>query len=166
MSLRDLVDRKSVIKDEKSGVEFEVRGLSLEDIVLLLDNHKDALVHIFSSNEGTDFAELVKSFPGFVAAAIAYAADEHELEDKVLKLPVGIQLRAIQEVWELSSLDVETVGKLASGIVQGLSKLNADELQSMTARLTTGLPASQPEQSSLSPMDIDPTKSSDIPSGG
>ena len=143
MSLRDLVDRKSVIRDEKSGVEFEVRGLSLEDLVLLLENHKDALVRIFGGTDGgggqaTDFESLIKEFPQFIAAAIAYAAGEHEIEADVVRLPVGIQIRAISEIWELSSLDVETVGKLATSLLEGVSRLNAENLEHLKSTLPIG----------------------------
>jgi hypothetical protein len=138
MSLRDLVDRKSVISDEKSGTVFEVRGLSLQDLVLLLENHKPALIRIFASDEGTDFEQLLAEFPMFIAAAIAYAADEHDLEDQIVKLPVGLQLRAIQEVWELSSLDVETVGKLAQSLLEGVSRLNSENLDRLKINLETG----------------------------
>lgn len=149
MSLRDLVDRKATISDEKSGIEFEVRGLSLQDIVLLLENHKEALIRVFaSSDDGTDFEQLMKEFPLFIAAAIAYAADEYELEESVSKLPVGIQLKAIQEVWELSSLDVETVGKLATSLLTSVSKLNADNLNHLRQDLMSGSNLSQVGQNS------------------
>lgn len=145
MSLRDLVDRKSVIKDEKSGIEFEVRGLSLEDLVMLLENHKDALIRIFGANDGdgTDFTALIAEFPQFIAAAIAYAAGEHDIEKDVVRLPVGVQLRAIQEVWELSSLDIDTVGKLATSLLEGVSKLNAGNLDLLRNSLPTGSPLLQ-----------------------
>ena len=136
MSLRDLVDRKSEIK--AGDTSFTVRGLSLEDVVLLLDNHKDALVRIFTTPDGTDFEALLMEFPKFVAAAIAYAADKHDIEELVVKLPVGIQLKAIEEVWELSSLDVETVGKLATNLLNGMSRLNSENLDDLRANLTTG----------------------------
>lgn len=148
MSLRDLVDRKSTIEDEKSGVSFDVRGLSLQDIVLLLENHRDALIRVFASDAGADFEELVKEFPGFIAAAIAYAADEYELEDSVRKMPVGLQLRAIQEVWELSSLDVETVGKLAENLLASVTKLNANHLNHLRSDLMSGAANSQQAQNS------------------
>ena len=139
MSLRDLVDRKTTISDEKTGIEFEVRGLSLQDIVLLLENHKDALIRVFAADDdGTDFQQLIKEFPGFIAAAIAYAADEYELEASVSKLPVGLQLKAIQEVWELSSLDVETVGKLAENLLASISRLNDTNLKHLTPGLKSG----------------------------
>ena len=144
MSLRDLVDRRSEIK--AGDTSFTVRGLSLEDVVLLLDNHKDALIAIFNTPDGTDFEELIHQFPLFIAAAIAYAADEHGIEEDVRKLPVGIQLRAIEEVWELSSLDVETVGKLATNLLNGVSRLNNVNLEHLKKDLTSGsesLPAAQ-----------------------
>jgi|Cruoilmetagenom7_1024161.scaffolds.fasta_scaffold04281_11 hypothetical protein len=150
MSLRDLVDRKAVIKDAKSGVEFEVRGLSLEDLVLLLENHKDALIRVFGGAGGgdTDFSKLIKEFPNFIAAAIAYASGEHDLEDEIMKVPVGVQLRAIQEIWELSSLDVETVGKLATSLLEGVSRLNAENLEVLKQGLPTGSAALQRAQNS------------------
>jgi hypothetical protein len=137
MSLRDLVDRKVEIECPGDH-NFQVRGLSLEDVVLLLENHTDALKAIFASPSGTDFEILLKEFPAFVAAAIAYAADEHELEEQVRKLPVGIQLRAIQEVWDLSSLDVETLGKLAGSLLQSVGRLNKMDIGKMTAALKGG----------------------------
>lgn len=137
MSLRDLVARRSMIEGP-DGVTFEVRGLSLEDVVLLLENHKDALVMIFASEDGTDFEELLKKFPEFISAAIAYAADEHELEAEVHKLPIGIQLRAIEEVWNLSSLDIETVGKLATNLLTSLGKLNSEDFSLLKDNLKTG----------------------------
>jgi hypothetical protein len=81
---------------------------------------------------------LLAEFPMFIAAAIAYAADEHDLEDQIVKLPVGLQLRAIQEVWELSSLDVETVGKLAQSLLEGVSRLNSENLDRLKINLETG----------------------------
>jgi hypothetical protein len=145
MSLRDLVDRKATIQvtDE---ISFEVRGLSLEDVVLLMENHKDALISIFGKPDGADFQELLRRFPNFIAAAIAYAADEHELEKEVQKMPIGVQLRAMQEVWELSSLDVETLGKLATNLLAGVAELNSDKLVALKEGLKTGsenLPAAQ-----------------------
>lgn len=147
MSLRDLVDRKVEIECP-GDMNFQVRGLSLEDVVLLLENHTDALKSIFGAPAGADFEMLLKEFPAFVAAAIAYAAEEHELEEQVRKLPVGIQLRAIQEVWELSSLDVETLGKLAGSILKSIGALNKTDLSEMRESLTSGLQDSQPEPSS------------------
>jgi hypothetical protein len=138
MSLRDLVDRKSTIRDDKSGVEFQVRGLSLQDVVLLLENHKAALVEVFAGESGTDFEQLIQKFPAFIAAAIAYAADEHDLEEQVAKLPIGVQLRAVQEVWELSSLDVETVGKLAQQMVTSVARLNSEHLDHLQTTLKSG----------------------------
>jgi len=147
MSLRDLVDRR--VEIECPGDEsFQVRGLSLEDVVLLLENHTDALKSIFGAPAGTDFEMLLKEFPQFVAAAIAYAADEHELEEKVRKLPIGVQLRAIQEVWELSSLDVDTLGKLAGSILKSIGKLNETGLAEMRETLTSGSKDLQKVQSS------------------
>ena len=147
MSLRDLVDRKVEIACP-GDINFQVRGLSLEDVVLLLENHTDALKAVFAAPEGTDFEMMLKEFPAFVAAAIAYAADEHELEEKVRKLPVGVQLRAIQEVWELSSLDVETLGKLAGSILQSIGKLNSTNVAKMREQLSGGLKDSPQAQNS------------------
>jgi hypothetical protein len=147
MSLRDLVDRKSRIAGP-GDTSFDVRGLSLEDLVLLLENHSEALARIFAGTGGTDFEELLKEFPQFVAALIAYAADEPELENQVRKLPVGVQLRALEEVWELSSLDVETVGKLAVNLLNSIGRLNTEHLDRLRTSLTTSSEAMPTAQSS------------------
>ena len=146
MSLRDLVDRKSQVTGP-GGTSFEVRGLSLEDMVMLLESHREALAMIFATPNGTDFEELLKRFPTFVAAAIAYAADEPDMVDQVRKLPVGVQLRAIEEVWELSSLDVETVGKLAVNMLNSVAKLNSENLDALRRDLMSGSQSLQEVQS-------------------
>lgn len=146
MSLRDLVDRKTEVAHE--GHSFSVRGLSLEDMVVLLENHSDALARVFAGDNGTDFGELIKEFPLFIAACIAYAADEPELIEQVRRLPVGVQLRAIEAIWELSSLDVETVGKLAVSMLNSISTLNDESLSQLKSNLTTSSPTTLAQQSS------------------
>lgn len=147
MSLRDLVDRKVTI--ERGGVEFVVRGLSLEDIVLLLENHQKGLVAVFTAADGADWSELVHQFPNFVAAAIACGVDEEGItEEDVLRLPIGVQLEAMANIWELSSLDMDTVGKLAASIAQGVESINAGSLSQMTKGLATGSPTLPEAQNS------------------
>lgn len=144
MSLKDLVDQRTEIAH--NDLSFTVRGLSLEDMVVLLENHADALSRVFAGERGTDFSELIKEFPAFVAACIAYAAEEPEMVDSVRRLPIGVQLRAIEAVWELSSLDVETVGKLAVSMLNSVSKLNDEHLNQLKSNLTMSsqdLPAQQ-----------------------
>jgi len=59
-----------------------------------------------------------------------------------------VQLRAIQEVWDLSSLDVETLGKLAGSLMQGIGRLNQTDLSQMSNVLKGGQKVSPKAQSS------------------
>jgi len=59
-----------------------------------------------------------------------------------------VQLRAIQEVWDLSSLDIETLGKLAGSILKSIGKLNDTGLAEVQNPLIGGLKDLQPEQNS------------------
>lgn len=94
------------------GNSFTVRGLSVDDITQLVNAHRPALEAIFNKFEeqgdlslemtATIVEGMISSFPGFVAQAIALAADEPGEGAKVRKLPVSIQVEAVERIGRLT----------------------------------------------------------------
>ncbi|MGW8177524.1 MAG: phage pre-tape measure protein [bacterium] len=121
MSLKDIVHSSTRV--EFPGGDFEVFGLTLEDISSLIADHQEAMIELFGGKE-PKWAEVLTKFPDFAAAMIALAANEPEEQDSVRRLPVGVQLVALEAVWKETAIDMDTVGKLLSNIIKGLDNLN------------------------------------------
>lgn len=129
------------------GSKFTVRGLSPEDVGVLVRNYYDALNDLFNtyvktaakasaSNEApkvappADIAPIVlnlsETAPRLVAHAIALAAEEPDV-DKAKQLGLGIQIDAITKVLRLTleaegGLEklMESVSRLADSAAGGL----------------------------------------------
>lgn len=146
MGLRDYAPAVETI-DLPNGDSFVVRGLSLNDITALVRDHYDMAAALFdkyvaaASSEAVDTAigikdgnhvrdavlDALKAAPGLLSDTIAHAADEPDMAGNVARLPLGVQIEAVEAVIRLT-LEAEgglekligTVEKLA-GSVAGLT---------------------------------------------
>lgn len=91
------------------GSTFAVRGLSLQDITLLISKHGPVMEEFFrrySANEKANPLEvgmgLIAQAPGLVAQIIAIAADEPNKADTVLKFPLVVQQDALEKLSKLT----------------------------------------------------------------
>lgn len=115
---------KSTIKIDETN-SFEVRGLGLNDVAVLIREHfpdLEALVALFGNVEELEFdrlmpllQSLISNAPGFVANVIALAAGEGDASDAE-KLPTSVQLEALFEIGNLTFTEVGSVKK-AVGLV-------------------------------------------------
>lgn len=130
------------------GNSFAVRGFSLEDITLLIDEQGEAVQKFFDeySKDGqfrsdaspiAAIMDVLKQAPDLAASIIARAADEPGTEPKIKKLPIGVQLDAIQKVADLTfeasggpGNFVETVVSLMRGLGSAASSKSASILGS------------------------------------
>ncbi len=97
------------------GNSFHVRGLSLNDISVLVREHfpdLDALAGLFDGFDTLTVDQfeplalsLVSQAPGFVANAIAVAAGEGTAADAE-QLPGPTQVKALLEIGDLTFIDV------------------------------------------------------------
>lgn len=103
------------------GNSFQVKGLSLNDIAVLIREHfpdLDAITVLFehgieqvSRDQVESFAMmLVSHAPGLVANMIALAAGEGDASDAE-KLPAPIQVRTLVEIGELTFMEVGGIKK-------------------------------------------------------
>jgi hypothetical protein len=126
MALRDLSLRTE--KVQIGDTEVEVHGLTLQDIAELLDHHKPALTAFFEAEEPS--VDLLRQFSNSVGAIIARAASEPEAESQVQLIALGDQLKLISTIWTLTNLTADDLGKMVSGVLEGLRKFNeVKELQ-------------------------------------
>jgi hypothetical protein len=127
------------------GQSFDVTGLSLNHVAVLMREHfpdLDAIFDLFANIDRMtkdDFAPLamavVSQAPGFAANVIALAAGEGTAEDAV-KLSGAVQVKALTEIAELTFAEVGGVGKALEmvtgllrkkGVREALSKIGKPE---------------------------------------
>lgn len=131
--------------------EFVVRGLSLEDITVLLRHHYEPIRSLFDKYVAEAAATAVdqavadgemglgsipdvvleglEKAPGLIGDVIARAADETENPHLARLLPVGVQIDAIEKVIRLTleaeggmEKLVETVSRLAATLTDVAAK--------------------------------------------
>lgn len=130
---------------------FEVRGLCLDDMTYIVQNHLGPLTRaiktwqeskadiIRSGNLQQFLLTVVKDFPDLAAEVISAAADE--LDDAALntarKLPIGSQIAALTAISRLSMEDAGGLGNLLAEMRQRIEGAASDVDQSSHARPKT-----------------------------
>lgn len=134
MALADYTPVRAPV--EFKGGSFDVRGLSLDDVSVLMRSHLpdvEAIVDLLAKgNAGAEFdvtsvmehaITLVKEAPGLVANLIALAADDPDNVDKVRSMPLPIQVRAIETICNLTFEEAGGPKKFFESLVHLLSSL-------------------------------------------
>ena len=119
MLLADYTPERVAIKDYKGVPRMEVRGLSLDDVSLLIRSHLADLQRLYDMLNGGDVADafkllitdgfilkLLTDFPELAARMIAVAADEPGATANARRLPLPLQIMAIQAIMRLTFEDV------------------------------------------------------------
>ena len=106
-----------LIVPSKELYGIKVKALTLSDLAQLISGNREALLTLFS---GANFMDVAMQFPKMVSDLIALSTGD-STEDAG-QLPIGIQLELIQEIWTVSQIDVELLGKIVAGILTGLQK--------------------------------------------
>lgn len=123
-----------------NGGEITVRGLTVPDISQLVQVHQDTAKSIYDRFSGKNAdalseqtveslaLEILGQFPAAVAHLIALCGDEPELIAEYAKLPVDVQVAALEKIAVLTfAMEggvknfVETVTRIAAS-AGGLSK--------------------------------------------
>lgn len=114
------------------GDKLSVRGLCVEDVLALILNHKQSLSELFDKysrdpnvpdfSEGEFTSGLVNEFPALAAEVIAHACDAPKAADKARKLPLPVQVQAIQAVLLLTFSTVDEAKKFIELVTETLRK--------------------------------------------
>lgn len=124
---------------------FQVRGLGLNDVAVLVREHfpdLEALSDLFGNLDEMDAQKmqplvlsLVSNAPGFAANVIALAAGEGDASDAE-KLPFPIQVQALLDIGELTFNDVGGIKKAMELIAALLKKTEvSNKITKTTARI-------------------------------
>lgn len=131
MGLRDYKLPTETVKGP--GGEFTVRGLSLSDVSNLLRLHGEALEGVYLEKivnseddpEAFNMAALARAVmeaaPMAVAQAIAQAADEPDLASTVGRMPIPVQMDAIEKVLALTFHTEDDVKNVVGAVLRGSS---------------------------------------------
>jgi hypothetical protein len=134
MSLSDYKPPKRKI--EFDGGSFEVRAISLPDVAMLIDLHERTIAAIVTKireRQNLDFdsaeimvntiMEVVRESPMLAANIISLCADEQDQMQTVLKLPLPVQIDALQQIANVTFTDLASVKKFiadAMRLVKGI----------------------------------------------
>lgn len=124
---------------------FQVRGLGLNDVAVLVREHfpdLESLFELFGNLEQMDAQKMqplvlsvVSNAPGFAANVIALAAGEGSAEDAE-RLPFPIQVQALLDIGELTFNDVGGIKKAMELIAALLKKTEvSNKITKTTARI-------------------------------
>ncbi len=111
MSFKNTLNRTKRIEFGEDG-HIEVRGLALPDIHQLVAVNYDEIAPLFDRFTGRDasnpitaddidngiMVDLVAKFPAIAAHVIALAADEPAAFSDIMKLPLGVQVAALEAI--------------------------------------------------------------------
>lgn len=119
MALADYIPESRQIS--LGNVAFEVRGLNLEDMAILIRAHLpdlEAVLELIKHSEKIEpqnvqdiIGSMVSQAPGLVANVIALASGETNAQQTAARLPALKQIEALTAVAELTFSEVGSVKK-------------------------------------------------------
>jgi len=143
MALADYTPLTRAIPFRRGG-EVTVRGLSLDDVAVLMNLYLqdiDALFGMYDQSRAADervaemarFAVvLCREAPALVGHAIALAADEPDEIDRARKMPLPVQVELVKAILELTFEEAggarkffESLGGLLQTLVPAMKKTDS-----------------------------------------
>lgn len=130
MGLRDIVIRTKTI--EVGDTTFEVRGLSMSDVMIAALDYGPQLSIVFAKLKSGDvdtsdirqtILELSREFPDILSAIICMAADDYdpEMVAKMRKVPMNVTVEAAEAIFELTFASEAEVKKLLESLTRILA---------------------------------------------
>ena len=128
MSLADYEPERLAVVS-KGRELFKVRGLSLDDLTVLMRSHGadiESMIAIYDKGVRDDAAvaamtqyaiALVKEAPGLVANAIALASDEPDEVDRARTLGIAQQIDAVKAIGKLTFEEAGGPKKLFESLI-------------------------------------------------
>lgn len=135
------------------GDKFTVRGLSLPDIITVVQNYAEPVQSLFAKYTGTSATDLalddlgaigtniLNAAPELAAAIISMAADEPGEAGTVGKLPFPVQIEALEAVGKLTFDTAGGPKKVVETVIRvfrGTTDLMVDLRMSKAGSLASG----------------------------
>lgn len=149
MALKDYAIRTHTISIDKK-TDFTVRGISFEDVTRLVNKHGPVAAMAYAKFTaaktehdlrpevvGLLLNEVLTQFPEALAEMIAIAADEPDSAGTVARLPVGVQLDAVEKIIDLTFTGESDIKKLVE-IVTRMALRVQGGVESLTNSIPSG----------------------------
>ena len=141
--LSSFIIETAVVGDEKTpGKHFTVRGLNLNDLTQAMITHAPSMVQIYQNfinrREGTAsplftsdmvkemLMDALKEAPELVFSLIAYASDDPDGVEHAARMPLVIQLEALEQIVVLSiksEAELKKLQEIVLRIVEAMTGL-------------------------------------------
>jgi hypothetical protein len=122
------IPRRKIVFD---GGDVEVRGITLQDVAIIVDSHQyaiDRIITMLRTRADLDFSnpeiiidtvmEVIRESPLVASNIIAMCADEYEQQDMASKLPLPVQTEILQAIGDLTFVDAAAVKKFVADVVR------------------------------------------------
>lgn len=147
MALKDYVVPSAEVRID-ANTTFTVRGISFKDMTDLAARHAPALALAYAKfvvtkediglrpeTIGQIIYMVAEEFPEIVHSTIALAADEKGMETIIEKLPVGVQLEALEKTVALTfsgEADIKKLVETITRMVQGVTAVSDNLTKPLT----------------------------------
>lgn len=111
IKISDLIPQSEPIETGRG--HFDVRGLTLPEVVTLMTQHRAKVLELVASSLSSgkpDWNTLLTQAPDLCFIVIALAADAVGQEDDIARLPGAVHLVALSKIWKLSVPDPKALG--------------------------------------------------------
>ena len=120
------------------GQEVTLHALDMEGIIVLMQEDLAAFRAIYEMPE-LSLNQLIKMAPRLCHKLIAHGCGEPAEWEKASKIPLGDQLVLIEGIWELTNLDMDTLGKVM-GYLADMMEAAPDGLLTKTQEAHSEVP--------------------------
>lgn len=166
LSIIDMLDAVSDTVEISPGVLKTIRPLALEEMVNLLQENRPVFFALYTianrmlgdpAAQSFEFGAVITTFPDIIAKIIAISMEEADIEKAATairkRMPVTVQLIAVEKIWKLSVPDPKKLVDLLS-VVMGQLRTALDEQNKIAGQTSNDSPmTSAPPSNSSLPMD-------------
>lgn len=138
MALADYQPERVTV--EFKGGSFQVKGLSLDDVTVLMRHYLtdiDHLIELYAKDVDPKLSvaataqyaiTLVREAPTLVAHVIALAAEEPDQIDMARRLPIPVQVEALKAIGRLTFEEAGGAKKFFESLTELLTRVRPPEL--------------------------------------
>lgn len=176
LSIIDMLDVLSDSVEISPGQSITVRPLSLDEMVSLLNENRPLFFKLYSittkmlndpKSTSLDFGPVVMGFPNVIARIIATSMEERDVpaatEAVRRRMPITLQLIALEKIWKLSVPDPKKLLDLLSVVMGRLQNPMPDAGETSATPSPASPTILPPPSNSLSATDTTPETSSATP---
>jgi hypothetical protein len=126
MSLANLVVNSKVI--HIGGEKVEIKGLTLGTLGVIIKEDIKFLEGFFANVTST--SDMLSESPDLAIKVICHCATETISEEEAKKLPLGVQIALLKEIWDMSLLGEQIVKDMLMSLSKSQKESKLESLNS------------------------------------